>query len=79
MVRLPLLKSGAVSNAVKNAQALLIHHGYVCGGRIIAGRENPDGEFGPMTERAVKSFQHLHNLTPDGEIGSETWSSLLTK
>ena len=77
VVHLPLLKSGAVSNAVKNAQALLIRHGYGCGGRIIAGRENPDGEFGPMTEKAVKSFQHLHGLSPDGEIGSETWEKLL--
>ena len=49
------LKAGNVSNAVKNAQALLIRHGYACGGRIIAGRETPDGEFGPVTERAEKA------------------------
>ena len=78
LVHLPLLKSGAVSNAVKNAQALLIRHGYGCGGRIIAGRENPDGEFGPVTERALKSFQHLKKLEADGEIGAETWEKLLT-
>ena len=79
IIRLPLLKQGAVSSAVKNAQALLIRHGYGCGGRIIAGRETPDGEFGPVTEKAVKSFQHLHGLTPDGEIGKKTWSCLLIK
>ena len=77
IIRLPLLKLGAVSNAVKNAQALLIRHGYACGGRIIAGRENPDGEFGPVTEKAVKSFQHLKKLKADGEIGAETWEKLL--
>ena len=77
VVHLPLLKSGAVSNAVKNAQALLIRHGYACGGRVIAGRENPDGEFGPVTEKAVKSFQHLKKLEADGEIGAETWIKLL--
>ena len=77
VVHLPLLKSGAVSNAVKNAQALLIRHGYACGGRTIAGRENPDGEFGPVTERAVKSFQHLKKLKADGEVGAETWEKLL--
>ncbi len=77
-VKLPILKNGAVSNTVKNAQALLIRHGYACGGRIIAGRENPDGEFGPATERAVKSFQSLKKLEADGQIGTDTWTSLLT-
>lgn len=77
-VKLPLLKNGAVSNAVKNAQALLIRHGYACGGRIVAGRENPDGEFGPTTEKAVKAFQSLKKLQDDGEIGADTWTALLT-
>jgi hypothetical protein len=48
-IKLLLLKNGAVSNAVKNAQALLIRQGYACNGRIVAGWENPDGEFGPTT------------------------------
>ena len=78
VVKLPLLKNGAVSNTVKNAQALLIRHGYACGGRIIAGRENPDGEFGPTTEKAVKAFQSLKKLKADGEIGADTWTALLT-
>ncbi len=77
-VKLPLLKNGAVSNTVKNAQALLIRHGYACGGRIIAGRENPDGEFGPATEKAVKAFQSLKKLEADGQIGADTWTTLLT-
>ncbi len=77
-VTLPVLKCGMVSNAVKNAQMLLIHHGYACGGRVIAGRENPDGEFGPATEKAVKAFQNLRKLKPDGEIGADTWLALLT-
>lgn len=74
----PLLKKGAISNAVKNAQALLIQHGYACGGRIVAGHENPDGEFGPTTEKAVKDFQMLRKLEADGEIGKDTWTALLT-
>ena len=77
-VTLPLLKKGAVSNAVKNAQALLIQHGYSCGGRIVAGHESPDGEFGPTTEKAVKDFQTLRKLEVDGEIGKDTWTALLT-
>ena len=64
--------------AVKNAQALLIQHGYACGGRIVAGHENPDGEFGPTTEKAVKDFQTLRKLEADGEIGKDTWTALLT-
>ena len=76
-VNLPLLKHGAIGNAVKNAQVLLIQHGYACGGRIVAGRETPDGEFGPATEKAVKSFQHLKELEADGEIGKETWTALI--
>ena len=68
----------SIEYAVKNAQALLIHHGYACGGRIVAGHENPDGEFGPTTEKAVKDFQTLRKLEADGEIGKDTWTALLT-
>ena len=64
-------------NAVKNAQAILIQHGFACGGRIVAGRENPDGEFGLATEKAVKSFQHLRALEADGVVGKDTWTTLL--
>jgi hypothetical protein len=35
-----------------------------------------DGVFGPGTERAVKSFQRHHHMTPDGIVGSATWSAL---
>lgn len=69
---------GAVSSTLKNAQAILIRHGYACGGRIVAGRETPDGEFGPATEKAVLAFQNLRKLDPDGEIGKDTWTALLT-
>ena len=76
-VKLPLLKKRMTGNAVKNAQAILIQHGFACGGRIVAGRENPDGEFGPATEKAVKSFQHLRALEADGVVGKDTWTTLL--
>ena len=77
-VSLPLLIKGMTGNAVRNAQALLIHHGYFCGGRIVSGHENPDGEFGPATEKSVKDFQILRKLDPDGKIGTDTWTALLT-
>ena len=77
-VDLPQLKNGAEGTAVKNAQILLIDKGYYCGGPLRAGRETADGEFGPTTEKSVKSFQTKRNLTADGIIGSDTWKALLT-
>lgn len=77
-VKAPLLKKGDTGNTVKNAQALLISKGYACGGRIVQGSEIPDGDFGPTTDNSVKSFQSLKNLDPDGIIGSDTWTALLT-
>ena len=36
-----------------------------------------DGIFGPATEAAVKTWQGLHSLTPDGRVGVATWNALL--
>lgn len=35
-----------------------------------------DGEFGPNTEAEVEAFQLANNLTPDGEVGIQTWPVL---
>src|SRR5215467_12776100 len=35
-----------------------------------------DGNFGPKTQDAVKSFQEGNNLTPDGVVGPVTWNAL---
>ena len=78
VVHLPLLKRGSTGPAVESAQAVLIHRGYACGGRKFLGRETPDGDFGPATEKAVRSFQTKTALEPDGEIGADTWTALLT-
>ena len=79
VVHLPLLKRGSTGPAVESAQAVLIHRGYNCGGRKFLGRETPDGDFGPATEKAVRSFQTKAALEPDGEIGEETWVALITE
>lgn len=35
-----------------------------------------DGDFGPMTERAVKVFQTNHHIAADGIVGKQTWAAL---
>lgn len=37
---------------------------------------NPDGQFGPKTETAVKAFQKDQNLIGDGQVGSLTVEAL---
>ncbi|HEX3618114.1 MAG TPA: peptidoglycan-binding domain-containing protein [Solirubrobacteraceae bacterium] len=36
-----------------------------------------DGQFGPLTQAAVKSFQRRHKLTANGVINGLTWDALL--
>ena len=35
-----------------------------------------DGNFGSKTEAAVRAFQRIHGLVPDGIVGPKTWASL---
>jgi peptidoglycan hydrolase-like protein with peptidoglycan-binding domain len=46
----------------------------------LAGATPPlalDGDFGPLTEKAVKDFQMAHSITPvDGKVGEKTWRAL---
>jgi len=35
-----------------------------------------DGEFGPITERAVKDFQKKHIISVDGVVGKKTWEAM---
>jgi peptidoglycan hydrolase-like protein with peptidoglycan-binding domain len=38
-----------------------------------------DGNFGSATESSVKHYQGNENLTVDGIVGAQTWTSLLSK
>ncbi len=61
----------------ETGKVLLIHRGYACGVRTFLGRETPDGDLGPATEKAVRSFQTKATLESDGVIGPDTWTALL--
>ena len=58
-----ILKKGNKGEEVKELQKLL-------------GLKT-DGDFGPITEKAVKNYQEKNGLQADGIVGSKTWSSLL--
>jgi peptidoglycan hydrolase-like protein with peptidoglycan-binding domain len=38
-----------------------------------------DGAFGPATEASVNHYQQNENLSVDGVVGKQTWTSLLSK
>ena len=77
--KLHYLREGDFSLEVQNVQYLLIAHGYFCGGKIVAGHEVPDSEFGDATKNALKKFQTEKNIGVDGEVGPETMYALLTR
>jgi peptidoglycan hydrolase-like protein with peptidoglycan-binding domain len=64
---LPTLRFGDSGNAVRVLQRLLSSNGYPV--RI-------DGNFGALTETAVKAFQSQQNLVADGVVGPKTWQKL---
>lgn len=57
-----VLKRGSKGESVKTLQEFL---------KITA-----DGDFGPKTEAAVKSWQKAHGLFDDGIVGSKTWAAM---
>lgn len=67
-VDLPTLQLGSQGKLVKALQQRL----YIAG----EYRHIFDGEFGQLTEVAVKSFQRRHKLTIDGIVGDRTWVAL---
>ncbi|WP_317987845.1 D-alanyl-D-alanine carboxypeptidase family protein [Hyalangium gracile] len=63
----PVLRQGSKGAAVTQLQNLLRGKGY----NIAA-----DGDFGPKTSAAVKSFQSSRGLVADGVVGPKTWAAL---
>jgi GH24 family phage-related lysozyme (muramidase) len=66
---MPMLREGSDGQHVKRLQILLAAKGFSPG--------PADGDFGPMTEQAVKRFQRTRGLEVDGIVGPRTWAALL--
>lgn len=60
----PVIRSGAMGEAVVRLQQRLKELGYYTGA--------VDGQFGPGTRTAVTAFQQHNGLTPDGIVGPAT-------
>ncbi len=64
------LKVGSSGNNVKIIQGQLNR---IADDFPAINKVKVDGYFGEETEKAVKTFQEVFNLTPDGVIGLSTW------
>jgi peptidoglycan hydrolase-like protein with peptidoglycan-binding domain len=75
-LNVPVLKSGSMPESgptvIKHLQLMLNQRG---GFPVLI----EDGAFGPATETSVKHYQQNENLTVDGVVGKQTWTSLLSK
>ena len=67
-----VLRRGATGWQVTRLQRLLRQHG------LFPEPAQVDGDFGPITETAVRMFQELNDLEPDGVVGPLTWHALQT-
>ncbi|MDF2591982.1 MAG: hypothetical protein K0S75_1448 [Clostridia bacterium] len=63
----PTLKRGMKNGYVKTLQTTLNKYGY---------KLTVDGDFGAITEGAVRDFQRTRGLVPDGIVGPKTWDKL---
>ena len=66
----PVVKRGSKGSAVTGLQKGLLKFG---GAGSPTDPGAADGDFGPRTEVAVKSYQTQHSLTADGIVGPRTW------
>ncbi len=68
----PTLRRGTEGWRVKRLQRLLVGHG------LLPDTSFVDGDFGEITEAAVRAFQELNDLGVDGIVGPLTWHALQT-
>lgn len=64
------LEVGSSGNKVRQMQRQL---NVISGAYPLIPKVAEDGVFGSRTEEAVKTFQRIFNLTPDGIVGFQTW------
>lgn len=64
------VQQGDLGDPVSAAQTLLVWH---------ALDISVDGDFGPVTDGAVRTFQTRKNLVIDGQVGPQTWTALVNK
>jgi N-acetyl-anhydromuramyl-L-alanine amidase AmpD len=67
-IRATIRQGSANKDAVRYLQARL--------NTLQGARLTIDGIFGPATDRAVRAFQTMCKLTPDGIVGPLTWGKL---
>ncbi len=67
----PVLREGETGVDVRSLQYYLAVISYFSDGLVPAIAI--DGVFGPATTAAVRAFQELAGLTPDGVVGQQTW------
>ena len=73
VTQLPILAQGASGPAVRRAQGLLRAALPSLGDASLS----IDGQFGPTTLNAVRTFQQGAQLTVDGQVGPLTWQKLI--
>lgn len=66
-LKLPILRQGSSGSPVRVLQQLLNFKGFTL---------KVDGEFGFLTEEAVRDFQHINDLAVDGIVDAKTWYNL---
>jgi N-acetylmuramoyl-L-alanine amidase len=64
----PILRRGAKGDAVYRLQKRLVNLGFL--------GISPDGDFGELTEKAVKAAQQKYKIEADGVVGGATWSAI---
>jgi N-acetylmuramoyl-L-alanine amidase len=65
-----LIARGSVGPEVEDVQRRLDGLGHACS-------QDERGEFGPATDRAVRTFQQQRGLPADGIVGDDTWRALV--